>query len=140
METRHAQSTENPGESSQLQRRTIWSGRQASHNASSHPPSTQGSGYKCYREKEKAPCCSPVIFRLKVTNRNEAGSTSHSKFVLEGGPLDKGGCAVNPQYHQGGFPNTIFLTPHVGITVCPASDDAVTLGGPINACKRDEGQ
>lgn len=79
-------------------------------------------------------CCSPVIFRLEVTNRNESCSAAHSKFVLQRGPLDESSCTVNSQDDQRWLPDTVFLTPDVGIAVCPASDDAVTLGSPVNTC------
>lgn len=89
-----------------------------------------------YTERNKrAEHCSPVIFRLKVTNGDEPGPTAHSKLVLQGGPLHKSGCAVNPQDHQGRLPDAILLTPDVGVSVCPTSDDAVALRSPVNTCK-----
>ena len=42
---------------------------------------------------------------------------------------------VNSQDHQGWLPDTILLTPDIGVAVGPASDDAVTLGSPVNTCK-----
>lgn len=53
-------------------------------------------------------CCSPVIFRLEVTNRNESCSAAHSKFVLQRGPLDESSCTVNSQDHPHWLPDTIF--------------------------------
>lgn len=77
---------------------------------------------------------SPVILRLKVTDRDEPGSAPHSKLVLKWGPLHKSGCTVNPQDHQGGLPDAIFLTPDIGVAVCPTSDNTVALRSPVNTC------
>ena len=49
--------------------------------------------------------------------------------------LDESGCMVNSQDHQGWLPDAILLTPDVGVAVGPASDDAVTLGSPVDTCK-----
>lgn len=110
-------------------------GHCSKHRASKVPraqrPSTE---YTKQRERAQQ-LCSPVIFRLKVTNRDEPGSAPHGKLVLKWRPLHKSGCTVNPQDHQGGLPDAILLTPDIGVAVRPTSDDTVALRSPVNTCK-----
>lgn len=77
---------------------------------------------------------SPVILLLKVTDRDETGTTPHCKLVLYGGPLDASGCAVNPEDDQGGLPRVALQGPHIGIAVSATGDNSVALWGPVDAC------
>jgi hypothetical protein len=50
-----------------------------------------------------------------------------------GAPLDVGGGAVDAQNNEGRLPDAVLRAPHVSVTVLAAGDDAVGLGGPVDA-------
>ena len=94
-------------------------------------------------------CHPPVIVLLVVTDRDDLGTTSHSKLVLLWTPPDTegyeeetgerlvlpdtGGRPVDPEQHQSIFPLTVrTLHPHVGIPVAGAGHDPVGVGGPVD--------
>lgn len=77
----------------------------------------------------------PVIFLLKIADRDDTGATTHSKLVLLGRPAHTASSAVDPQDDECGLPRAALQRPHVGIAVCAAGHDAVTLRGPVDACE-----
>lgn len=78
--------------------------------------------------------CSPVIFLLEVTNGDETRAAAHSKLVLLWRPFDAASSSVDPEDDQGGLPRALFQGPHVGVAVCSAGDDAVTVRSPVDTC------
>lgn len=77
----------------------------------------------------------PVILLFKITDRNDPGATAHSELVLIGGPAHTAGSSIDPEDDQCGLPCAALQRPHIGITVCAAGHNAVTLGGPVDACR-----
>lgn len=88
----------------------------------------------CTLETDWSGWRSPVIFLLEVTDGDEARAAAHCKLVLLWRPLDAASSAVDPEDDQSGLPCALLQGPHIGITVCPAGDDAVTVRSPVNTC------
>lgn len=76
----------------------------------------------------------PVIFLLKIADGDDTGATAHSELVLLGGPAHAASSAVDAQDDQCGLPCAALQCPHIGVAICAAGHDAVTLRGPVNAC------
>ena len=76
----------------------------------------------------------PVIFLLKIADGDDTGATAHSELFLIGGPAHTASGAIDAQDDKRGLPRAALQRPHVGVAVCAAGHDAVTLRGPVNAC------
>lgn len=71
---------------------------------------------------------------LKIANGDNSRATAHGELVLIGSPAHTAGSTVDPQDDKCRLPRAALERPHVGIAVCAAGHDAVTLRGPVNAC------
>lgn len=76
----------------------------------------------------------PDILLLKTTDGDNARTTAHSQLVLTGGPAHTASGSVDPQDVQCGCPHGALQHPHIGIAVCAAGHNTVTLRGPVDAC------
>lgn len=72
---------------------------------------------------------------LEVADGDETRAAAHSKLVLLWRPLDAASGSVDPENDQGGLPCALFQGPHVGVAVCSAGDDAVTVRSPVDTCQ-----
>lgn len=79
---------------------------------------------------------SPVIFLLKIADRDETRAAADSKLVLFGWPFHTASSTVDSEDDQGGLPCSLFQGPHVGVTVCSAGNYAVTFWSPVNTCRK----
>lgn len=77
----------------------------------------------------------PVILLFKITDGDDPGATAHGELVLIGGPAHTAGSSVDPQDDQCRLPRAALQRPHIGIAVCAAGHNAVTLRGPVDACR-----
>lgn len=77
----------------------------------------------------------PVILLLKITDGNDPGAAAHSELVLTGGPAHTAGSSIDPEDDQCGLPRAALQRPHIGIAVRAAGHNAVTLRGPVDACR-----
>lgn len=76
---------------------------------------------------------SPAIFRLQATNKCHAPLPT-ANLLSSGDHLTKVAARLILRITRIGFQTPSFPTPGIGVAVCPASDDAVTLGSPVNTC------
>jgi hypothetical protein len=74
----------------------------------------------------------PVIILVEITHRDSSGAASNSEFVFVGRPADVSSGTVDTQQHQSRLPNTIFLSPHVGVAILRAGHDTVGVGSKVN--------
>lgn len=78
----------------------------------------------------------PVVLLGEVTDGDDPVARANGQFVLLGRPFDASRGSVGPQQDPGGRPLAavgVVLGPDVGGLVGGAGDDAVGLGGPVDA-------
>lgn len=75
----------------------------------------------------------PVVFLLKVADREQSCCRTDCELILLRRPLDASGCAVDTKEYKSGTPlASIAWSPDVSITVGRASYDLVGIGGPVD--------
>ena len=75
----------------------------------------------------------PVILLVEIADSHQFRATAHRELIFRRRPLDACSGSIDPQQHQGLYPDAVFVLPHVGIPVSAAGDDAVRVGRPVDA-------
>lgn len=98
------------------------------------PPTCWSASLGTSEPTQALPRHPPVIFLLEIADGDDTGAAAHSELVLIGGPAHTASSPVDPQDDERGLPRAALQRPHVGVAVCAAGHNAVTLRGPVNAC------